>query len=108
VTQVGGEVALVLNDQAQELLGVAEGDTVFVKVAEDGSVSLAKQDMSLEARRERPGVPRPIPEDLRSAREIGLDVAEPYWLDEALLLAPYEDVVVASGGAAGLRDRGLL
>jgi hypothetical protein len=53
VTQVGGEVALVLNDQAQELLGVAEGDTVFVNVAEDGSVSLAKQDMSLEARRER-------------------------------------------------------
>jgi death-on-curing protein len=35
-------------------------------------------------------------------------VAEPYWLDEALLLALYEDVVVASGGAAGLRDRGLL
>jgi death-on-curing protein len=35
-------------------------------------------------------------------------VAEPIWLDEALLLALYEDVVVASGGASGLRDAGLL
>jgi death-on-curing protein len=34
--------------------------------------------------------------------------AEPVWLDKALMLALYEDVVVASGGAAGLRDEGLL
>jgi death-on-curing protein len=33
---------------------------------------------------------------------------EPVWLDKALLLALYEDVVGASGGAAGLRDEGLL
>ena len=35
-------------------------------------------------------------------------MAEPVWLDKALLLALYEDVVIASGGAAGLRDEGLL
>lgn len=35
-------------------------------------------------------------------------MAEPVWLDKPLLLALYEDVVVASGGAAGLRDEGLL
>ncbi len=33
---------------------------------------------------------------------------EPVWLDKALMLALYDDVVVASGGAAGLRDDGLL
>ncbi len=32
----------------------------------------------------------------------------PVWLDKALMLALYEDVVAASGGAAGLRDEGLL
>lgn len=35
-------------------------------------------------------------------------MSEPVWLDKALLLALYEDVVGASGGAAGLRDEGLL
>lgn len=34
--------------------------------------------------------------------------AEPVWLDKPLMLALYDDVVVASGGAAGLRDEGLL
>jgi death-on-curing protein len=33
---------------------------------------------------------------------------EPVWVDKALLLALYEDVVAASGGAVGLRDEGLL
>ena len=35
-------------------------------------------------------------------------MSEPVWLDKALMLALYEDVVVASGGASGLRDEGLL
>ncbi|MBI1196905.1 MAG: type II toxin-antitoxin system death-on-curing family toxin [Phenylobacterium sp.] len=35
-------------------------------------------------------------------------MAEPVWLDEALILALYEDVVAASGGASGVRDQGLL
>ena len=35
-------------------------------------------------------------------------MTEPCWIDKALLLALYEDVVAASGGAVGLRDEGLL
>jgi death-on-curing protein len=35
-------------------------------------------------------------------------VAAPIWVDKALLLALYEDVVAVSGGAVGLRDEGLL
>lgn len=35
-------------------------------------------------------------------------MTEPVWLDKALMLALYEDVVAASGGAVGLRDEGLL
>ncbi len=32
----------------------------------------------------------------------------PIWLDKELILALYEDVVAASGGAFGVRDDGLL
>jgi len=53
VTQIDGDMALVLNDQMRELLGVAEGDVVYVRVSADGELTLAKQDMSFEARRER-------------------------------------------------------
>ena len=35
-------------------------------------------------------------------------MSEPVWVDKALLLALYDDVVAASGGAVGLRDEGLL
>ena len=35
-------------------------------------------------------------------------MAEPVWLDKALLLALYDDVVAASGGAYGLFNEGLL
>jgi death on curing protein len=34
-------------------------------------------------------------------------VSEPVWIDKALLLDLYEDVVAASNGAFGLRDEGL-
>jgi death-on-curing protein len=35
-------------------------------------------------------------------------MVEPIWVDKALLLDLYSDVVAASGGAIGLRDEGLL
>ncbi|WP_293906656.1 type II toxin-antitoxin system death-on-curing family toxin [Phenylobacterium sp.] len=35
-------------------------------------------------------------------------MVEPVWLDKALVLALYDDVVAASGGAAGLFNEGLL
>ncbi|MBL8555615.1 MAG: type II toxin-antitoxin system death-on-curing family toxin [Phenylobacterium sp.] len=35
-------------------------------------------------------------------------MVEPTWLDEEIVLALYEDVVAASGGAFGVRDAGLL
>lgn len=35
-------------------------------------------------------------------------MSEPLWLDRDLILALYEDVVAASGGAFGVRDEGLL
>lgn len=35
-------------------------------------------------------------------------MAEPIWLDKALVLALYDDVVAASGGASGLFNEGLL
>lgn len=33
---------------------------------------------------------------------------EPTWLDKELILALYEDIVAATGGASGIRDEGLL
>jgi hypothetical protein len=53
VTQIGEDMALVLSDQARELLGVGDGDVVYVNVSEDGDLVLAKRDMSPQARRER-------------------------------------------------------
>ena len=35
-------------------------------------------------------------------------MSDPLWIEKALLLDLYEDVVAASGGAFGLRDEGLL
>ena len=35
-------------------------------------------------------------------------MSEPLWFDSAFLLRLYEDVVAASGGAAGVRDQGPL
>ncbi len=35
-------------------------------------------------------------------------MATPFWLDQELVLALYEDIVAASGGAFGVRDAGLL
>lgn len=35
-------------------------------------------------------------------------MTEPVWLDKDLILALYEDIVAATGGAFGVRDEGLL
>lgn len=35
-------------------------------------------------------------------------MSEPLWLDRDLLLALHEDILAATGGAAGVRDEGLL
>jgi hypothetical protein len=53
VAQFGEDMAFVLNDEARELLGVKEGDTVYFEAAPEGGLRLAKLDMSFEARRER-------------------------------------------------------
>ncbi len=55
VTQIGEGMALVLNDEARELLGATEGDTLYFEAAPEGGLRLAKLDMSFEARRERGG-----------------------------------------------------
>ncbi len=53
VTQVGEGMALVLSDEARELLGASDGDTLYFEASPDGGLRLAKLDMSFEARRER-------------------------------------------------------
>lgn len=35
-------------------------------------------------------------------------MAEPLWLDRDLVLALHDDILAATGGAAGIRDEGLL
>lgn len=53
VAQIGEDVGLLLTDEARELLGVKAGDTLEFEAAPDGSLRLAKLDLSFEARRER-------------------------------------------------------
>jgi len=53
VAQVGEGMALLLNDEARELLGASAGDTLYFEVSPEGDLRLTKLDMSFEARRER-------------------------------------------------------
>lgn len=53
VTQLGEGMALVLTEEARELLGATAGDTLYFEATPEGGLRLAKLDMSFEARRER-------------------------------------------------------
>lgn len=53
VTKVGNDLVVVLPEELQELLGVAEGATFYAEASDDGDVRLARRDMSIDARRER-------------------------------------------------------
>lgn len=53
VMQLSEGMALVLSEEARELLGASEGDTLYFEASPDGGLRLAKLDMSFEARRER-------------------------------------------------------
>lgn len=53
VAQIGEGMALLLNDEAREVLGASAGDTLYFEISPDGGLRLAKPDMSFEARRER-------------------------------------------------------
>jgi hypothetical protein len=53
ITETKDGRAVVLNDELQQLLGVADGGELSAEVSEDGNVMLVGQDTSLDARRER-------------------------------------------------------
>jgi hypothetical protein len=53
ITQTKDGLAVVLNEELQQLLGVADGGELRAEVSEDGNVMLVGQDSSCGARRER-------------------------------------------------------
>jgi hypothetical protein len=53
ITRTKDGLAVVLNEELQQLLGAADGGEIAVEVSADGKVLLVGQDMSPEARRER-------------------------------------------------------
>lgn len=53
ITQTKDGLAVVLNDELQQLLGAADGGQLRAEVSDEGEVVLVRQDLSLEARRER-------------------------------------------------------
>lgn len=53
ITQTEAGLAIVLDDEARELLDAKDGSQVSLEVGEDGKVVLSGRDMSPEARRER-------------------------------------------------------
>ena len=53
IAQTADGLAILLNAEAQQLLGVAAGEEVGFEVSENGELVLAAQDMSFDARRER-------------------------------------------------------
>jgi hypothetical protein len=53
ITRTEDGLAVVLNDELEQLLGAADGGKVAFEVSDEGKVVLVGQDMSPEARRER-------------------------------------------------------
>ena len=53
ITQTEAGLAIVLNDEARELLDARDGAQVSLEVSEDGKVFLHGRDMSPEVRRAR-------------------------------------------------------
>ncbi|OHB30677.1 MAG: hypothetical protein A2790_23560 [Phenylobacterium sp. RIFCSPHIGHO2_01_FULL_69_31] len=53
VKQTDEGLAIVLNPEAQDLLGAADGQSVGFQVSEDGQLTIGTLDMSFEARRAR-------------------------------------------------------
>lgn len=53
ITQTKDGLSVVLNDELQQLLGAADGGQLRAEVSDEGEVVLVRQDLSLEARRER-------------------------------------------------------
>jgi hypothetical protein len=53
ITQTKDGLAVVLNDELQQLLGASDGGEIAVEVSDEGKVVLVGPDMSPEARRER-------------------------------------------------------
>jgi hypothetical protein len=53
VTQTDAGPALLLSEEAQQVLGVGAEGEVGLVISESGEVTIAAQDMSPEARRER-------------------------------------------------------
>lgn len=53
ITQTEDGLAILLNPEAQALLGAAEGQSVGFQVPDEGQLTIAPLDMSFEARRAR-------------------------------------------------------
>ena len=53
ITQTSEGLAIVLNDELQQLLGVSEGGQLKAEVSDEGSLVLTGRGMSPEARRQR-------------------------------------------------------
>jgi len=53
ITRTQDGLAIVLNDEARELLGAIDGGQVSLEVSEDGKVLLSARDKSPDARRQR-------------------------------------------------------
>ncbi|WP_394761001.1 hypothetical protein [Phenylobacterium sp.] len=53
ITQTDAGLAIVLNDEARDLLDARDGAQVSLEISEDGKVFLHGRDMSPEARRTR-------------------------------------------------------
>jgi len=53
ITRTKDGLAVVLNDELEQLLSAADGGEVRVEVSDEGKVLLTGRDLSPEARRER-------------------------------------------------------
>jgi hypothetical protein len=53
ITQTADGLAILLDEEAKQVLAVGAGSEISARLNDDGEIVLAPQDMSPEARRER-------------------------------------------------------
>ena len=102
LTQIGNSVGVILPKELLAKLGVGKGDTLYAIDMPDG-VRLTTADPEFEQQME---VARQAHEALaqRAARTRQVTV----WLSKQIVLAIHDEQLAEHGGAAGVRDEGLL
>ena len=102
---MGNSLGVVLPKEVVNRLGTRDSQTLFLVEAPDGGYRLTPHDPAFE---QKNGAGRSDHRPLSQRAARARPVSEPLWIDERDALALHDRLLALHGGAAGLRDGGLL